>query len=241
MSYARSSDCQANNSLVGARTSHSNSTLSVEELSDKVKKKLAEFLKGKFAKVDLEVLTKAIRIPNKVEFDSVSIRIPNKMKINKRVSVWVALMSNGKQVTQIPVWIKLQVFDYVLVANDKIQSKQRIESQMYTKELRNITGISEQVISELSHEKKFWSQSRIKAGEILSNKSIVLEPLVKRSQQIKVEYVKNGISISMQGKALKSGNIGDEIRVKLEQSTRPVKAIVQGQAKAKIKTESSDV
>ncbi|MCW9016479.1 MAG: flagellar basal body P-ring formation chaperone FlgA, partial [Kangiellaceae bacterium] len=213
--------------------------VSAEDVSKSVKKTLTNFLGKRFSKVELEVLTKAIRIPPKTSFDSLVIRNLEKMKFNKRVSVWVELVNRGKKVAQIPVWIKLEVFDFVLVANKDVRAKQRLQKNMYERELRRVTGITEQVISKLPEGKKFWSKKSIKAGEVLSNKSIALEPLVKRSQQIQVDYFKNGISISMQGKALKSGNVGDEIRVKLELSAKPVKATIQGDGKAQIITESN--
>ncbi|MFM8700365.1 MAG: flagellar basal body P-ring formation chaperone FlgA [Hyphomicrobiales bacterium] len=79
----------------------------------------------------------------------------------------------------------------------------------------------------------------IRSGERIPTAELVAETQVEKNANVLVRYERAGLMISMRGKALQSGSMGDVISVMNPQSKRTLEAIVTGKGRVSVKSDTS--
>jgi flagella basal body P-ring formation protein FlgA len=83
------------------------------------------------------------------------------------------------------------------------------------------------------------SKRSIKAGEPIPPADLTVEIQVEKNANVLVRYERAGLTISMRGKALQSGAMGEVISVINPQSKRSIEALVTGKGKVLVKPENA--
>ncbi len=119
---------------------------------------------------------------------------------------------------------KVHVFVLVPTARHALTAGQIVtESDVFMKKTpqdkarrRNVLPLSELIGKEIKRS--------IRAGQSLTESDVRVRPMVTKGKAVTLSFVKGGIMLSAQGKALENGGLGDEVRVMNTQS----KSVVRG-------------
>lgn len=76
---------------------------------------------------------------------------------------------------------------------------------------------------------------RLRAGIAITERDIGERNAVRAAQPIRVFWKRNGISLELEGRALESGAIGEQIRVHNPQSGRTIRALVVAEGTAEVR------
>jgi len=199
-----------------------------------VKHMLRQSLSSQYHDVEIELATRKHFLKQELTFDEIKIKNLKKLRVNKRISVWVELVKNDKTIQEIPLWFKVKAFQYVWVALDDIQRNTTLASSLFELQLKDIATKGSFYYKKWPNGKAFWNIIKIKKGQVLTKNQIAPEPLVKRYQAINVEYRSNNIMIQIKGKALSNGFIGDRILIDIEESKKPISAVIIAKNKVKV-------
>ena len=64
----------------------------------------------------------------------------------------------------------------------------------------------------------------VRAGQVLDDSDVRIRPMITKGKAVTLSFIKGGIMLSAQGKALENGGLGDTVRVMNTQS----KSVVTG-------------
>lgn len=79
-----------------------------------------------------------------------------------------------------------------------------------------------------------WLAQDVRAGMPVLVRHLQAEPLVKRDELVRVVVQGQGLQVSVQGKAMRSGMLGDEVPVMLERGASSVPAVVAGKGEVHV-------
>ena len=99
---------------------------------------------------------------------------------------------------------------------------------------RPANHVGSDVIASMSDLVGMIPRRQLKAGEVVRQSDLAKPILVEKNQLVTVIYASNGLNLSMRGRAMAAGSMGDTIRVNNPQSKRVVEGIVSGAAQITI-------
>lgn len=136
--------------------------------------------------------------------------------------------SNGIVLKTFAMNVKISVFKEVLTAKDIIQFNQEINSSNCAFEKREISKYLGKTFSQMPQNliaKRNYSKGAIVLNDGLSEKSAIL-----KNSTIDIIFLSNkGLSIKLQGRALKDGVIGEKIPVRSDKYNKVYTAVVNSQ------------
>lgn len=197
-----------------------------------VEKSLREYLSGQFELVELKAVSQnnhKIKQATRFEIKNLA-----NIKVKKRVAVWVTLFNQTKTIGEIPFWFQVKVHNKVLVAEEAINKHQTLSSEQFSLQLVDVTEGPENYLTVLQPLDKLWATRRISQGTAIVKKLVAKEPLIKRNQEVVIEYQVKNISIEARGKAINSGFLGDSIMILMDAAKSPVKAKIIAENKVKV-------
>jgi flagella basal body P-ring formation protein FlgA len=78
------------------------------------------------------------------------------------------------------------------------------------------------------------ARRNIRPGEVLTNAAVIVPPVIKSGDEVRVSMSTGAIQLTSQGRASGSGHVGDVIRVLMPASRRGLKARVTGPGSVEI-------
>lgn len=123
---------------------------------------------------------------------------------------------------------KVQTFVFVPTARHALVSGQIVtESDVFMKKTpqerarrQKITPLSDLIGKEIKRS--------VRAGQAVDDSDVRVRPMVTKGKTVTLSFVKGGIMLSAQGKALENGGLGDTVRVLNTQSKSVVRGTVAG-------------
>lgn len=206
-------------------------TLTYKQLSEHINKIISQEAKQNFEKYNAEIKTKINGIPNasvitneniapKIEIISTNSNFQTNSL--KRV---VIKDSKNNIVKSFPINVQTLVYKDVLVASDLITFNGEINQTNTTIEKREISKYLGKTYSD--YVQNLNANRNFPKGSVILSGYIKEKPVVLKNSTIDIIFKSDkGLKITLQGKALKDGSIGDIILVKSDKYNKTYNAKV---------------
>jgi flagella basal body P-ring formation protein FlgA len=188
-----------------------------------------EYLKTQAVKVDVKVgsLDSRLRLARCDQ----SLKFGLKDTTNSGGNVNVQVVCAGSITWAILVPAQARVYRSVAVAGRNLQRGEQVSADDLTSELKDVSdfrmGYSLTPEAIIGKEIKFT----VNKGEVFRNSALDAPLVIKRGDTVSMEAATGEISVRTNGTAITDGRIGQQIRVKNNQSARVINAKVVGPGK----------
>ena len=143
-----------------------------------------------------------------------------------RVTVKVSCEDIKKWSIYVPTSVKLM--GNVIVSSRNINRGEVIDDADLTYQLANIAQTRGTYLVDMDRASGMELKRNIRAGEIVSLQNLVMPDVIEKGQEITIESASPFLKVSAQAVALKSGHVGEQIKVRNSHSERIVSATVVG-------------
>ncbi len=186
------------------------------EISQKAKECLLNFLPV----TDREATVELVRLPgdqwipsrrDKINFD---VSLVDTSKDRGNIELIVSASSNGMRYFKIPVYFKVRVFEYVVIAKRKIARNNQLTKEnvfMARRETTKIRGLAFSSRDKLTGKTAAVS---ILPYTILTEDMVETPPTIKQGSVVKLLIKASGFKIVTKGLAQQTGYTGEVIKVK---------------------------
>ena len=89
-----------------------------------------------------------------------------------------------------------------------------------------ITSLTENPVTSEDELSGKWAKRNVGKGQILTSRMFETIPAITSGQEVSILYKSTGLEISTRGTALQSGNIGDLIKIRNNQSKKIIACTV---------------
>lgn len=144
-----------------------------------------------------------------------------------RVSVGVRCGEDGRQVRYLQAEVGV-IGAYPVLATD-IDAGTTLRAEHLETRNGNLAELPQRAILEADALVGKLATRPLRAGEALQEHQVRERPLVERNQRVTVEARGNAFRVSREGRALESGTMGEEVRVRFG-SRETLSAVVSGEA-----------
>lgn len=134
--------------------------------------------------------------------------------LSSNMNVTVRGVSGGKIVGEWPVQIKVELYQRVWVASQRLESGQVLEQGLISPQPLDVLRETTQPISVDRELAGFELAQSVSKGKALTRKDLVERALVKRGQFVDAFAGEGGFSVRMRALAMEGGAAGAVIRVK---------------------------
>jgi flagella basal body P-ring formation protein FlgA len=191
--------------------------------------RLAESLTLQFA-IDtahntVQVLSSQIKLPltpnQKISLKSLSTKEPL-----GSFTVVAYVIDRVDTVAQGQVRYRIDRFANVLVASDKIVTRQIIQDDDFVIQRMNITTLLEKPVADFASIAGHRLKRNLAKGAILTWSAVETTPEVESGREVSIVYQSGMCRITASGTALQNGRVGDQIKIRNNSSRQVVLATV---------------
>lgn|GEM_PF-1614604 len=150
---------------------------------------------------------------------------PNQL-FRGNVVIVVEAVVEGKQVKKYPVSVKIRTYGEVVVALENIDMNTPLWVSNFKKERRETTNLRETPVFELSDVKAKQAVRNISQNSILMRNQMEALPAIRQGDLITIALKTAGFYITAQGRARKSGGVGETIPVVNLVSLKEIDAVI---------------
>jgi flagella basal body P-ring formation protein FlgA len=122
----------------------------------------------------------------------------------------------------------------VLVADNRIDSREALDSTMFSLTLRDISRLRDTPVTSPDQLIDMCAGRTIRAGQILTERMLRKRDLVKRGDRVQIEYAGGAVMLTAVGEARENGARGDLIKVMNLSSNRTIVAEVSDEETVKV-------
>jgi flagella basal body P-ring formation protein FlgA len=147
------------------------------------------------------------------------------------------LVVAGSRATALkPIHLSGQVLDMVdvPVLTGDIERGEEVKAADIRIERRPRTEVPQSGLADPATVSGRVARIALRAGALLRDQDLVRQDLVEKNSLVLVAYESPGVSLSMRGKALEAGGMGDVINILNIQSKRTVQATVSGRGRVSV-------
>lgn len=138
----------------------------------------------------------------------------------------LSIQCNGAKPWKIYLQASVNAYQEIYIARTPITRGSPITDADLILEKRNITSLNGNYLTDPVHIKSHVARRTIRKGEVIQPMLLVKSKLVKRGEQVTLIAEISGITVRMMGKALNDATVGQQVRVRNNNSKR----IVEGTA-----------
>jgi flagella basal body P-ring formation protein FlgA len=206
-------------------------------LSEQQAKKLIEQQLVKIYRnyTDAELSINVVAVPFKdieVPSGKISAQVSTSAdKFMARDLIKVTLYANGKAIKSFNAPTIIKAYKDVLVASDSIAREKTISPRVVVIQRKEISNNFSNVLTADSLNKEIVAKKYFSEGEVIDKRFVKIKPDVLRNAIVTVVFNTNNLSISLEGKALSDGAIGDNICIMNKNYNRIYKGTVVGENK----------
>ena len=150
---------------------------------------------------------------------------PNQ-RFKGNIVVIVEALENGVTLKKYPVSVKVQTFSEVLVAKRNIELRSALDPQWFVFEKRETTNLREPPVVSYDFIAGKQAVRIITKNSILTVNEVEQVPAIKQGEIITIALKTDNFSITAQGRARKSGGVGETIPVINLASLKQINAVV---------------
>lgn len=176
---------------------------------------------------DFEIDIRSNRIDAGADnFDSLSITPLTESEPRGLLSFKVILFKEGKPVDEGQVRVKIEYFQKVMVATDRIRRHQPVTSDKVTIKRMETTSLTVRPLTLDDSISGMWAKRDIRKNQIISSSLIEKIPAIQTGRGVAILYKKSGLEITARGAAMEDGYIGERIKVQNNQSKKVISCVV---------------
>lgn len=147
-------------------------------------------------------------------------------KISPKMILPIEVVKDGQRVKTINILVQLEVYKKVLVAKKYIKKGKILEKDDFNIALRDIADLSRKYMEDTGPVLGKISRFSISEGRIILDYMVESLPDVKRGETIKVSVKLPNLKVETYGTALEDGQIGDNIKVRRNDSKKSFQALI---------------
>lgn len=161
------------------------------------------------------------------DFDEYKFTInSNKKELKSRVAINVTFYNRHKKLREKTLWFNAQFYQPVLVFSSDINKYETEFENKVVIENRDVLRFKNKPLTHLDKLINKRTIKHVRQGKVLFSEDLEVIPTVEHNQKVTLVYEKKGLSLLMQGIAMKNGHIGDTVKVLVKEANKPVEAIV---------------
>lgn len=195
---------------------------------DSIREFAQEYVEAQITDRPGKVTTEAARLDPRLRLAQCDeeLEVANSFDTLRGGQITVNVQCNGSKRWTLYVPVKLQVLQEVVVINQSLPRNTVIGADHVRLEIQDTSRLTRGFFTDLSQVVGKSIQRRISANRVLTPHSVQSPDAVKRGQKVTLVAKNNGFSVSMHGKALSNGAVGDRIKVQNLSSERIIEGII---------------
>jgi flagella basal body P-ring formation protein FlgA len=147
----------------------------------------------------------------------------------------VLVYVNGSYIKTFNAPVVIKAYENVLVASCVITREQAVNQKVASIEKKEVSNHLAYALTQKDLSKDIVAKKYFAKGEVIDRRFVKLRPDILRNSEVTVFFSTNGLSISIDGKALSDGAIGDTICIMNKSYNRIYKGTVIGENKVLVK------
>ena len=156
-------------------------------------------------------------------------------KITPKLVLPIRAVKEGVELGRKVVYVKVEVYQEVVVAKNKIGKKQTVAAEDLKLAEREVSLLPARYFKDTEGIIGKMSKSFIPAGSVIMDWMVSDVPDIAKGEKIKIMVSAPNLVVSAQGYALQDGRIGDKIKVRREDSRSEFEAVVSAQGEVEVK------
>ncbi len=160
--------------------------------------------------------------------DNVTVALPDYDDAIGPITARAHFTRNGKTLGSVPVPIRVDVFDSVLVTTRKLKRHDIISPTDVTHDWQEITRYVKWTMTDPDSLDDCRAARTINPGSLVDSRWVEKVPLVQRGDRVTLEYESGGVRVTANATAMEDGYRQQTIRVKTEYANRLIDAVVTG-------------
>lgn len=180
-------------------------------IKNDVTNQISTIAKGKITTEIVDMPFNSLSIPNG------NLKIVTDVNLNYFSSFTIArvkLLVNGQIVKRFGVPVKIHIYDSVLVAITDINNGDDLTFNNVVPEYKDIASMTSNVVRSSFNIDNKKTNRAYRAGDIIDKRFIIEKPSVVRNSLVSIYFQDDNFTLTLTGKALDNGKIGDFIRVR---------------------------
>ena len=165
-----------------------------------------------------DVKLKFIHVPE-INLDREYSVIPKRKKKLGHQTIWIEEKDTEKS---LPLTLEVSAYFPVLVANNTILRKEKLKSDMFTKNRHLLNRDFNLYIFDFKELKGRMASQVIKKGKILTTSMVKTHPDIHRGELVGVELISGNLILETKGVARKDGYLGHRAEVILDRTGKKV-------------------
>jgi flagella basal body P-ring formation protein FlgA len=200
-------------------------------LDNIIKEKIISLYNIDTSRCDVEVQRNHIQI-NSNEFDSLTVcRMAGSITDAKliprgSVSLQVDFFKNNEEIKSGQIRVQIRHFENVLVSVDRFKRHDLPTPDKYMTKRMETTSLTENPVTSEDELSGKWARRNVGIGQILTSRMFEPIPAITVGQQVSILYKSSGLELTARGTALQPGDIGDQIKIKNNQSKKIIACTV---------------
>jgi flagella basal body P-ring formation protein FlgA len=207
------------------------STSSAAALSDRILQQVRSAVceKTGYPPEHIVITQHRLRIADKYETaDRIRITLPDFSDAIGPVTARAEFIKNGSVLGSMPIPVRVNVYDSVLVTTRKLKRHEAISHNDVSREWIDITRFVKWAISDIDSLDGCRAARTINAGTIVDTRWVEQIPMVLRGDRVTLEYETTGVRVTAAATAMEDGYRQQTIRIKTEYANRLLNAVVTG-------------
>jgi flagella basal body P-ring formation protein FlgA len=131
-----------------------------------------------------------------------------------KIELVVSASSDSKRFFKVPVHFNVRVFEYVVIAKNKMGRKQQLTRENLFIARRDTTRIRGMTFSSIDDLRDMTTIASVQANTILTDNIVETPPTIKQGSLVKLIIKRSGFKIVTKGLAQQAGYKGEVIKVK---------------------------
>jgi flagella basal body P-ring formation protein FlgA len=191
---------------------HAMSCINIDE---KVSSSIQDIIKKSYPNVIFSTLTIS-PLGNDIPFDcdSVQYELPERVSIENDLIVKFDLFKNDVFFKRITKIFRFNGTADVLKTEKVVERGDHVSIQSYYLDQVSIDNITNHTLSRIRHSNMQY-RNYVSADQIIESWMVEQKPDVKKGQKVKAVVKKANITLTLDGRVLENGYIGDSIKLKL--------------------------
>ena len=165
-----------------------------------------------------DIKLKFIHIPE-IDLDREYSIIPKRKKKLGHQTIWIEEKDTEKS---LPLTLEVSAYFPVLVANNTILRKEKLKSDMFTKNRHLLNRDFNLYIFDFKELKGRMASQVIKKGKILTTSMVKTHPDIHKGELVDVELVSGNLILETKGVARKDGYLGHRAEIILDRTGKKV-------------------
>ena len=141
--------------------------------------------------------------------------------------------SKGNLIKTVPINVQILVYQNVLIAKENIGYGKNLDSTNTTIEKKEISKYYDKVITQIP--KDCRASRNIVKNSIIQKNFVKPKAIIEKNQNVDIVFQGKGVQITLRGKALNEGAMGDTIMVRSEKYNKTYSAHVDSNSKVTVR------